>query len=125
MDQLAFNLINELKTIKGKITEEEFLQGYDMNFTTILSSGEEFELCKDGKSKRVNFENISEYIDLMIKARFYECKTQIKHIKKGIDITFDSNYLRLLGWKDLQYKVVGEETIDVERLKEITTYRVS
>lgn len=31
--------------------------------------------------------------------------------------------LRILSWKDLEYKVVGREKIDIERLKEITTYR--
>jgi hypothetical protein len=73
VDQLAYNLINELKSIKTKVSEQEFIDGYDMNFTTILSSGEEFELCKDGKSKRVNYTNLEEYIDLLVKARFDEC----------------------------------------------------
>ena len=78
-----------------------------------------------GKSIRVDYSNLEKYIDLTIKARFTECKSQINLIKKGIDITFNSNYLRILHWKDLQYKVVGQEVIDVDRLKEITTYRVS
>ena len=56
--------------------------------------------------------------------RLNECKEQIKHIKKGIDISFDSKFLRLLSWKDLQYKVVGQEKIDIERLKKMTVYRV-
>jgi len=49
----------------------------------------------------------------------------VKLIKRGIDQTFDSKILRLLSWKDLQYKVVGLDIIDIDRLKEITTYRVT
>ncbi len=57
--------------------------------------------------------------------RLNECTKQIKFIKKGVDITFDSKILRLLSWQDLQYKVVGKEVIDIDRLKELTVYRVS
>lgn len=31
----------------------------------------------------------------------------------------------MFTWKDLEYKVVGRENIDMDRLKEITVYRVS
>ena len=31
----------------------------------------------------------------------------------------------MFTWKDLEYKVVGRENIDIDRLKEITVYRVS
>lgn len=56
--------------------------------------------------------------------RMNECKKQIKSIKKGIRETFDDNFLRMFSWQDLEYKVVGKEVIDIERLKEISTYRV-
>jgi hypothetical protein len=58
-------------------------------------------LLPSGKSKRVDYSNLEEYIDLSLKARLSECKSQVALIKKGIDITFKSNYLRVLHWKDL------------------------
>jgi hypothetical protein len=58
-------------------------------------------LIPGGKSKRVDYSNLEDYIDLSLKARFSECKSQVALIKKGIDITFKSNYLRVLHWKDL------------------------
>ena len=82
------------------------------------------ELCNEGKTKRVDYTNLDEYIKKIIHVRLNECKEQIQHIKKCIDISFDSKFLRLLSWKDLQYKVVGQEKIDVERLKKMTVYRV-
>jgi hypothetical protein len=89
-----------------------------------LSNAQEVELCNEGKTKRVDYTNLDEYIKKIIHVRLNECKEQIQHIKKGIDISFDSKFLRLLSWKDLQYKVVGQEKIDVERLKKMTVYRV-
>ena len=65
------------------------------------------ELCSGGKTKRVDYSNLDDYIKKIIHVRLNESKEQIKHIKKGIDISFDSKFLRLLSWKDLQYKVVG------------------
>ncbi len=92
--------------------------------TTILSNGEEVELIPGGKQIRVNFSNLDDYISKTIHVRLNECQKQIKRIKKGISLTFDANFLRMLSWKDLEYKVVGKETLDIERLKEITVYRV-
>ena len=39
-------------------------------------------------------------------------------------MTFDAGFLRMLSWSDLEYKVVGKEIVDIERLKELTVYRV-
>jgi HECT-domain (ubiquitin-transferase) len=100
-------LIESYKSIRNSIPEEEFLSAFELYFTTILSNSEEVELCHGGKHKRVNYSNLEDYIKKTVDFRLHECKEQIKHIKKGIDITFNSHYLRLLSWKDLQYKVVG------------------
>lgn len=105
--------------------EETFLTEYELNMTTILSNGEEVELLPGGKHIKVTYANIEEYISKTISFRLNECQKQIKRIRKGISITFDANFLRMLSWKDLEYKVVGKETLDIERLKEITVYRVS
>ena len=124
IDQMTVTVMNDLKSIDTQKSEEDFLLEYELNFTTILSNGEEVELVTGGKTKRVNFSNMKEYVKKSITARLQESRVQIKHIKKGIDATFDSKFLRLLSWKDLQYKVVGKDVIDIDRLKELTTYRV-
>jgi hypothetical protein len=125
IDQMTVSVLSDLQRVDGSKSEQEFLEEYDLYFTTILSNGEEIELSSGGKSKRVTFSNLKEFVRKSISMRFNECRAQIKHIKRGIDQTFDSKILRLLSWKDLQYKVVGVDVIDIERLRELTTYRVS
>lgn len=124
IDMMTVSIMEQLKDIKNTVeSEEKFLADYDLYFTTILSNGEEVELVPGGKTIRVKFDNISEYIERTIKARMNECKTQIKWVKKGINTTFQASALRVLSWQELEYKVVGKESIDIERLKEITVYR--
>lgn len=123
IDSMTVNIMNDLQNVDS--SQETINALYDeLNFTTILSNGEEVELVHGGKHKQVNKDNFKDFIVKTLNARFNECKKQIKAIKKGIDITFDSKYLRLLSWRDLEYKVVGKDIIDIERLKEITAYRV-
>ena len=124
IDTMTVSILEDLKDIEKKMDEETFLMGYDLNFTTILSNGEEIELIPGGRNVRVNFSNIKDYIQKTLTARFNECKKQIKAIKKGINQTFQASILRMLSWADLEYKVVGKEILDMERLKEITVYRV-
>ena len=60
-----------------------------MHFTAILSNGEEVELIPGGRSHRVTFSNLREYIDRTVEVRLSECRQQIKAVKKGVNITFD------------------------------------
>lgn len=54
--------------------EETFMQGYELNMTTILSNGEEVDLLPGGKNVKVKFSNLNEYINRTIDVRFNECK---------------------------------------------------
>ena len=44
----------------------------DQNFTTVLSNGDEIELCPEGEQRKVRRDNIDEFIGLVLKARFNE-----------------------------------------------------
>lgn len=101
------------------------MTGYELYFTTILSNGDEVELIPGGKAIRVRFSNLKAFITKVVDVRCDECKKQIKAVKRGLNDIFDEKFLKVLSWKDLEYKVVGKEKIEVERLKEITVYRVS
>ena len=124
IDTAAVNMIKDLRTIRERYSEEEFVAGFDLNFTTILSNTDEVEIVPNGKDKRVDYSNLEEYIEKTIETRLKECQAQIRSIKKGIDISFNSTFLKLMCWKDLEFKVVGDEVVDLDRLKEITSYRV-
>jgi len=71
IDKMTVIILEDLKTIQDKMTEEEFLQGesYELFFTTILSNGEEVELCHGGRSKRVTFANLKDYLSKTLHAR--------------------------------------------------------
>jgi len=43
-------------------------------FTTLLSDGKEVELCPGGKNRQVTFDNVQEYIELIIEVRLNESK---------------------------------------------------
>lgn len=58
----------------------------------------------------------------MIQTRLTESKEQYKAILHGIDVTFKSAYLKMISWQDLEYKVVGEQIIDIDRLKKMANY---
>ena len=46
----------------------------DQNFTTVLSDGTEVILCPDGENRKVRKGEIDEFIELVLQARFNECK---------------------------------------------------
>ena len=58
IDFMAVNILDQLREVKAQVSEEEFLQGYELFFTTILSNGEEIDLLPGGKSKRVDYSNL-------------------------------------------------------------------
>lgn len=56
------------------MTDEEFDMTVDQNFTTVLSDGTEVILCPDGENRKVRKGGIDEFIELVLQARFNECK---------------------------------------------------
>lgn len=98
IDSMTVNVLENLRGIEAKMGEEEFLHGYELAFTTILSNGEEIEMVPGGKNIKVNYSNLKDYIDKTIQTRLSECKMQIKAIKKGIRETFNDKFLRMFSW---------------------------
>lgn len=44
-------------------------------------------------------------------------------IRKGFEMIFPLSVMRILTWKEVEYKVCGSEDVEIERLKKITTYQ--
>jgi hypothetical protein len=84
------------------------------------SGGDLVDLCENGASTVVNYENLDEYVRGCISVRLTEAKEQYKALVKGFDEIFRSSYLKMISWQDLELKIVGNEEIDIERLKEMT-----
>ena len=106
------------------LSDEDFAAGVDQTFTTILSNGEEVPLCEGGEDKKVTKQNLDEFISLVLKARFSETPEQLEAVQSGMDKVFDGKLalLSFLSWQQVEIRACGEKTIDVDRLKSITSY---
>ncbi len=70
IDKFSIKCLDEIINIdKRGVDETNFSDYIDEHFTTCLSNGVEVELIKDGKHKKVTFNNRFEYVDLVIKKR--------------------------------------------------------
>ena len=106
------------------ISDEEFEASIDQNFTTVLSNGDEVALCEGGEQKRVTKENIDEFINLVLKARFSETTEQNKAIQDGLNKVFMGKLgaMSYLTPDAVEVRACGPKEIDVDRLKSITKY---
>ncbi len=121
IDSLAVKSLENLQKMKdtGAGNEIEYL---DYNFTTILSNGQEVELKRGGSEITVTGANLEEYIELVKKVRLEEGKEQYDAIRRGINYIVPSYFLKLLTWRELEFKVCGRKEIETEALKAITSY---
>ena len=56
-------MLNNLKQKGSQLTESEFDSSIDLDFTTVLSNGDQIELCPGGKDIKVTKENLDIYIE--------------------------------------------------------------
>jgi len=91
-------------------------------FTITLSDKSVVTLKKDGENIDVTYENREEFINLAIKARLEESRLQANAIRKGIFDVVPPNLFNLLTWQDLQWRVCGKTTIDIQLLRRHTEY---
>lgn len=75
IDAYSSQVLRDLKQYSLDLSDEDFTAfSADQCFTTVLSNGEETPLCPGGGTKQVTKENMNEFIDLVLKARFSEAK---------------------------------------------------
>ena len=71
----------------------------------------------------MNKENLAEYIDLVQTARFNESKTQMDSFKDGVKLVLgDLTILQLMDWEQVEARVCGQKTVEIEKLKSISRY---
>ena len=108
---------------EGEEEEEEEEEEKYVYFTTRLSCGRLIELLPGGAVMPLTYSNRHLYATLMRRARLAESRVQMSRIRLGIsDIVPMSELFRLFTWKELENMVCGEDTIDVNLLKQNTTY---
>lgn len=92
--------MKDLRDHSSQLPEEEFKKTVNLKFNTILSNGEEVNLKPGEELETVTKENLAEYIDLVMKARFNESKEQLDAMKEGIKGVFTEAILPILQIMD-------------------------
>lgn len=121
-DAYSFQTIQELVNNKKIYDKETFDMAVDITFTTQLSDGSTVPVCPDGELKKVTYDDVEEYNELVLKTRFAECEKQMEKIREGFECIFPIGLLSLLSWKDVEARVRGPNEITVKDLKSITQY---
>ena len=124
-DTFSWKALENLRLNGKQLTEETFEYGVDEYFVTILSNGTQVELCPGGKSKRVTKQNFEEYFNLVVNVRLTESDKQMRAIREGVNFVMPLQICNMLNWQMVEARATGSKTIDVEKLKAITSYNVS
>ena len=118
-DKYCLQFLDNIEYIND---EESFTPFTEYKFTTTLTNGTEVDLCENGNNKNLSLQNKKEFIDLLLKTRLNEGKTQIQSIRNGLEEVIPFGLLKLLSWNELEMLVCGKPILDIELLKENTQY---
>lgn len=94
MPCLGLQALNGLSSLPEELFEDTIQE----TFVTKLSDGSQVELLPGGANKDVTFENVSEFVDLVIQARLDESKAQARAIRKGFNHVVPVGMLSLFSW---------------------------
>ena len=101
---------------------DSFGYAVDHSFTTVLSSGQEVELCENGRNMVVTKDNYEKFIRLMLQKRFEEGREQMAWVKEGVRLIIDMNIMSMLNWQEVEVRSAGEKIVDIKVLQSITEY---
>jgi HECT-domain (ubiquitin-transferase) len=119
-------MLDNLRKCASYMTDEEFEQEViEEKFTTTLSSGLEVELCPGGFSKKLEKYNLPEYIRLVVIKRLGEYEELMRHVREGVNFVIPFEIYNWMSWKMLEERATGTKTIDIVKLKSITSYTVT
>jgi len=97
-----------------------------LTWTTVLSDGRTtVELQPSGATKPVSFADRHQYARLATRTRLDECALQIEAVREGLYSIVPQQALAMLSWDELELRVCGRPTVDIEVLKRYTVYSPS
>jgi hypothetical protein len=122
MDSAMKALVDDHGHLEKGVTAENFVDSYEIKFTYPTSDEKVVELIPGGANINVTWERRSEYVSLVREMRLKESLSQIQAIRAGLITVIPARFLSLLTWKELELEVCGSPDIDVELLKQHTSY---
>jgi hypothetical protein len=120
VDQYAIQAMNDLVKARDTYGRETFGEYMDQRWTTTMSNGETVELKPNGKDLIVDFDSVNEYNKLCLETRCKESQKQMQAVIRGFNYIFPASILTILTPEEVEYRVVGPTTIDIEFLKKMT-----
>ncbi|KAK9538818.1 hypothetical protein VZT92_003967 [Zoarces viviparus] len=120
VDSVLVNLLDAMENLDQETYEFRF--GEELVYTTLLSDNQMVELIPGGSNVAVRYEDRSEFIRLVQKARLEESKQQIAAMQAGLLKVVPQAVLDMLTWQEVEKKVCGDPEITVEALKRLTRY---
>ncbi|CAF3327250.1 unnamed protein product [Rotaria socialis] len=132
IDAQSFTLINEIEKCiqqsnQVSATEcdiNDLLSSIldEIRFEVVSSAGQTFELIPGGKDIPITGNNFKEYCTRYRDYRLHEFDRQIEFIRQGLYSVVPGYFLSLFTIVELEEAVCGKARIDIELLKQHTTY---
>ena len=98
----------------------------DLTYTTVASDNQTvLELVPGGAGIPVPYNERHTYRRLATHARLYEAALQISAIRGGLHSIIPEQAIELLSWQELELRVCGRPTVDLDTLKRHTVYSPS
>lgn len=94
----------------------------DLKFAVQLATHEVVDLIPSGSQITVTSDTVSDWLALVEQRRLHEFDDQIAQIRMGIDDVIPLRALQLHTWADVQLFACGDPHIDIDVLKQHTTY---
>ncbi|CAM4807592.1 unnamed protein product, partial [Rotaria magnacalcarata] len=132
IDAQSFTLINEIEkcieqssqSIAADCDINDLLSSIldEIRFEVVSSAGQAFELIPGGKDIPITGNNFKEYCKRYRDYRLHEFDRQIEFIRQGLYSVVPGYFLSLFTIVELEEAVCGKARIDIELLKQHTTY---
>ncbi|RWS24487.1 E3 ubiquitin-protein ligase HERC4-like protein, partial [Leptotrombidium deliense] len=126
LDQYLTKSLKEI--LHTSYTENEFDAVYcDLYFVatiTIKGKAQEFELCKNGNTRRLTYKNRTEFVELYWKFMLNKSvEKSFGAFKTGFSKVVDNNLLHLFHAEELMQMVTGESACDWYLVEKDTVYK--
>jgi len=123
-DIAASESIKQLLNVEALgITEDEFADCFgDIRFVYANSRGEEVQLMEGGTNIPVTFHTAKRFAELVLEMRINEAAEHVACLREGLAIGVPLGCLSLWSWRDLELKVCGNPTVDIQVMQKHVCY---
>ncbi|KAK8890584.1 hypothetical protein M9Y10_035362 [Tritrichomonas musculus] len=110
------------EALKSDMTNDEFIERFNLKFVVLNSVGVEVPLSQRGKSIVVDKSNCNEFIACANRFRINELESNLKYMKDGFWSNLGIKPLPFIDWQTLEFAACGQSELSVNMLKNITEF---